>query len=301
MSDDGKFINVSDVKIDLGNVGDLNKPASALVNRIAESIGGFTTPIYKVLDAYAEAKSNKILANSKIEIAELEQRATYRLSYEEINRQRNIENITLKALPHLREVADAKEIETDWLVYFFDRSRLISDADMQEHLARILAQETNVPGSVSRRSISLMSQLEKHEAELFSRLCRYVVHIDGDLEAIVLVPNLPNSPYDDLDFEKLLHLSHIGLISYDGRSGFSICELKRTENFEYCQQSMIIEFQNNSNSLNMGYVMLTKAGKELARYCEVAPSEEFLQSIITHWVGNGASIYSCLPETKFNV
>ena len=56
---------------------------------------------------------------------------------EEAIKQRNIESITAKALPQVEESATPQNIENDWIANFFDKSRLISDDEMQVLWSRL--------------------------------------------------------------------------------------------------------------------------------------------------------------------
>jgi hypothetical protein len=57
------------------------------------------------------------------------------------------------------------------LTYFFERSRLVSDSEMQSLWGKLLAGEANSPGSFARRTVDSVSSLEKTDAQLFTNLC----------------------------------------------------------------------------------------------------------------------------------
>jgi hypothetical protein len=89
---------------------------------------------------------------------------------------------------------------------------------MQILWARILASEAEVPGSFSKRTLEVLSVLEKTEAHLFTSVCRFVVQ-DSQAVAAILQPDDVDLPtiYTELGLntEALLHLSTIGLVNYD--------------------------------------------------------------------------------------
>jgi hypothetical protein len=62
------------------NLGDLTKPATVLVEKISEAIGGIFRPSQIRRIADAEAQAEKIEAISQIEITDLQRRAMYRFS-----------------------------------------------------------------------------------------------------------------------------------------------------------------------------------------------------------------------------
>src|SRR6266542_4826978 len=88
-------------------------------------------------------------------------RAMHRFIEEEAHRQKNIEDITAKALPQLEEGAKPDAMEDDWVTNFFDKSRIVSDTQMQDLWSRVLAGEANTPGAYSKRTVNFLSDLDK--------------------------------------------------------------------------------------------------------------------------------------------
>lgn len=76
--------------------------------------------------AKAEAEADLIMAETQIELSDMQRRAV-RLGNEEARKQKNIEDIIRRALPDLKEDAEPHKLKDDWLVYFFDRCRLVSE------------------------------------------------------------------------------------------------------------------------------------------------------------------------------
>src|SRR5438105_2045776 len=97
----------------------------------------------------------------------------HRFLEEEAQRQKNIEEITNKALPQLKEGSDPSAMEDDWVTNFFDKSRIVSDSEMQDLWSRVLAGEANAPGTYSKRTVNFLPDLDKVDAELFSKLCSF--------------------------------------------------------------------------------------------------------------------------------
>src|ERR1035437_5626993 len=106
-------------------LGDLTKPATVLIEKISEAVGGVFKPWQIVRVAKAEAVADQLRAESHIQISELQQRALRRFLVEEGKKQSNIEDITEKALPLLSEESKPQDIEDDWITKFFDKSIII--------------------------------------------------------------------------------------------------------------------------------------------------------------------------------
>jgi hypothetical protein len=73
------------------NFGDLTKPATVLIEKISDAIGGIYRPHQIRRIAEAEAQADRIKAVSQIEITELHLRAMIRFFSEEAKKQQNIE------------------------------------------------------------------------------------------------------------------------------------------------------------------------------------------------------------------
>ena len=176
----------------LVNLGELSKPATVLIEKISKAVGTLYEPVHIVKVAEAEAKAAKIRAESEAEAAmivekseierlALRQRTIYRLITEETQRQKNMEDITAESLPHLNANANPDAMEDDWIANFFDKCRIVSDGQMQSLWSRILAGEANTPGALSKRTVNFVSDFDKSDADLFTRLCGFSWTIEGNL------------------------------------------------------------------------------------------------------------------------
>jgi hypothetical protein len=136
----------------LAILGELSKPATVLIEKISDAIGGIFKPYQIVRVAKAEAEAERIRAELQIQITDLHKRAFYRFLEEEAKKQLNIEGITQRALPLLNEKSSPENVEDDWITNFFDKCRIVSDDDMQQLWSRILAGEANSPGAFSKKN-----------------------------------------------------------------------------------------------------------------------------------------------------
>jgi len=112
----------------------------------------------------------------------LEIRTTTRQNYLEQRRQLNIEEITAIAAENLRSqtnVADEK-VDVDWINRFFSIAGDISTSQMQELWGRILAGEVKQPGSFSLRTLDVIRNLSKVEAELFTKFATLRLYAEGE-------------------------------------------------------------------------------------------------------------------------
>jgi hypothetical protein len=272
------------------NLGELSRPATVLVKKISDAIGGIFRPHQIRRIAQAEAEAEKIRAVSQLEITALQDRAISRFFIEEAKKQYNIETITSKALPLLEDGASPQNIEDDWIAHFFDKCRLISDEDMQTLWSKVLAGEANRPGRYSKRTISLISSLDKGDAELFRRLCSFVWQI-GDL--VPLIYNDADEIYtaSEVYFNSLIHLEETGLISFLPVTGYRRKGLPQRLAVLFYAKPFIIEFPRlENNNLPIGMVLLSQAGQQLAPICESAPCPGFQEYVVARWRNMGLRI-----------
>jgi uncharacterized protein DUF2806 len=266
------------------NLGDLSKPANTLIEKISAAIEGLSKPFQIRRVAQAKADADRIRAVTRIEITELEHRAMSRLFAEEAKKQHNIEAITLKALPDVSPESRPADVEDDWITNFFDKCRLISDEQMQSLWARILAGEANSPGKFSKRTVNLVGSLDKSDATLFSQLCGFVFMIGPPTP---LIYNLNYKIYNDagLNFGALSHLESTGLIHFDFNSDYFREGLGKKALVHYFGSPVWIKFPGDlkENQLNIGHVLLTKAGEELAPLSGAPPREGFVDLVKKHW------------------
>src|SRR3546814_9428388 len=76
---------------------------------------------------------------------------------------------------------------------------------------KILSGETNTPGSFSKKTVNLLHEMDKSDAEMFNTLMKFTWVSGGPL---VLVFDITDRIYLDngISFSMLEHLSSIGLV-----------------------------------------------------------------------------------------
>ncbi len=265
------------------NLGDWSKPADTLIKKISNATGMLYEPLHIKRIAKAEAKAELIKAQSEIEITDLHRRAAQRWVEEEAQRQKNMEEITAKALPNLNEDANPDSMGNDWIANFFDKCRIVSDTEMQELWSRILAGEANAPGSFSKRTVNFLSDLDKAEADLFTKLCGFVWDI-GASHPLVFDHRSEIYNGQGINFYNLTQLDSIGLIQFSPTTGFVYHEPPRKFRGVYYDKTLKLETpQNTKNELAIGQVIFTPIGLEFASICGSKPVDGFWEYVMEQW------------------
>ena len=199
------------------NVGELARPATVLIERISDAVGGIAKPYQVERLAKSESKAAMIRTESDIEISDLRLRAANRFINEEMSKQANMESITAKAIPHLKEDSSPESMNDDWLTNFFEKCRIVSDSNMQDLWASILAGEANAPGAFSRKTVNLMADLEQRDAEIFRNLCRFSWTVPGNIPITPVIFDYEHEIYGrhGISFDSCTHLDTLGLVLFE--------------------------------------------------------------------------------------
>jgi hypothetical protein len=273
----------------LVNASGLSKPVDTLATKISNAIGRHFDPRQEIRMAEAEARADRIrrvgTAETDIEIAELQERAAYRFANEEMTKQINMESITEKALPGLKDNANPEAMDNDWIINFFDKCRMVSDDDMQQIWAGILAGEANNSGSFSRRTVNLVADLDKRNAQLFRNLCGFAWMI-GFTEVLVFDTNADIYRRNGITFDSLAQLETFGLIRYDS-APFGRINLGKHFTVFYYGNPIDLKFPDGVERLSIGATLLTQSGRELAPICGSTPVEGFFDYVYDRWAGEG--------------
>jgi len=265
------------------NFGDLSKPVDTLIHKISDAIGVLYEPKKIINIAKAESKAMEIKAITELRIQELQKRALTRFIHEETKKQENIEKIIEKAIPSISENAETEKVEQDWLFSFFDKSKLISDNEMQKLWSNILAGESNSPGKYSKKTLEILSCLDKKDAILFTKLCSFGFQL-GNI--VIVIFDVMENIYNDygINFNSLTHLENIGLLNYDNLTGFVRTKLPQKIQMYYYGKSFFIEFPNEkNNTLNIGKILLSNSGQELAEICGSKKNDSIFEYTTNKW------------------
>lgn len=272
-------------------------PANKLIDNVSAAIGKVYEPHYKIKMAKAEAKQIELIGealrnNTDVSIKydkgeiiadttdfdDLVKRTQSRLGYQEICKQQNIESVTQKAYLLLSDEKECSEepVDKDWMIRFFNSVEDISDDDMQNLWAKILAGEVKQPKSFSLRTLETLKNLSKDEALLFEKICKLKIII----EAAAYFPNYQEYwKQNDASFDDFLLLTECGLISAQSDivsevivSHEMITNLTENRNI----QIMAISKAKQDKTLNIEIFPFTKIGIEISKLFECDISDENL-------------------------
>ncbi|MBO5136188.1 MAG: DUF2806 domain-containing protein [Clostridia bacterium] len=136
-------------------------------------------------------------------------------------------DIVSKALNLLVPSASPGDIDSDWLLQFMDKIRLVSESEFQIIWAKILAEECNSPGTIPKAVLHILEQMDKDSAKSFMRVASLSVnYIDSDSSGCcpIILRDEHTSYYDSMGvtLDDLIELQSLGLIIMaDGLTRYS--------------------------------------------------------------------------------
>jgi len=263
-------------------VGKLSEPISKLIDSVSAAASGYARPHQIRRVAAAEAEALIIQTEAEIKSTELRYRAASRIGYLEIRRQQIIESIISKAKNQLPETVSKRPVDEDWIFQFFEIAKDVSNQDMQELWARILAGEVGEPGSFSPRTLHLVRLLKPDDANLFSKLCDYVSD-----EYIVLRHRIIDDYFIEHMFphSDLFHLQSLGLVTADPDILLDLPADIEGYKMSYGSRSVYFEKRTLDQPHSFHAYLLTEMGEELYKLTEPEPDYDYLDLLIKCYHG----------------
>lgn len=202
-----------------------------------------------------------------------------KMTYMEYYKANNFLSIAKKADLYYQEPIRADttaSCDFDWFVRFFEEAGNVSDDTMQNMWAKILAGEIAHPSSFSLKTIDVMKNLSKKDAELFIKICSHSFVRD---KTNWFLPNEDEYLKSvGITYTDILKLNELGLIFNDG-----IIALNMSVNNEpsiltssYNSIMLVSSSSGEDELVSIGQFPFTEAGKELSTMTNGSASDEDL-------------------------
>lgn len=107
----------------------------------------------------------------EIKQAPIEDRALKRKKNDELRKQQNMEAIVLRAIQYCSDENITDRADQDWFSSFVSLAEGISNKNMQDLWAKILAGEVSKPGSFSLKTLQTFRTMSITEAKLLAKAC----------------------------------------------------------------------------------------------------------------------------------
>lgn len=209
----------------------------------------------------------------------------------------NFANVLALAAPMVEDPDRAAEIDPEWAEKFKGYAEKAFDEDVQRMWGAVLAGEVDNPGTFSKRSMSILSDMSKQEAELFKRACswclpRFYAANSYQTPASCLVADPDSkSTYNNgaLSLFDLNTLDAIGLVSTSAIRYVMFPQGKTA--FWYGETIFLVTNEGESpKKVNMPGFSLTACGLELANLTDMGCAPELEKTLRAYLEGNGLVI-----------
>jgi len=261
----------------------LSQPLVKLIEVCSTGIGKFYEPTHIKRIAKADAEAYRILSEaieqspiipSVIKDGKLSMDASdcdvisirikERVAFQEFKKQVNIENVISKAYCQLKdeEKVSSDSVDEDWVTRFFNYVGEVSNEEMQFIWGSILAGEIKETGSFSLRTIDVLRNMSKNEAQTFNRLSSLIMKSIGEREHYQFIYyELEILKHFNIDLFDIVKLTDIGLISQELL--YKNTQHNKIKTAVYGNQLITIQCTDNKCNYAIPVKKLTKAGEEL--------------------------------------
>ena len=260
----------------MGALVDINTDGLA---KLAQTIGNWLGLEARAIERNAEAEAyahiRKVDAENAANLVRLqgeEQVANYILAREKrkLNNVQSIVSMTQEQFIEGEKVSD-EPVNPDWLNRFFSIVEDVSDAEMQQLWARILAGEVKKPKSYSLRTLEVLRNMSKEEAEQITKASQYVLY-----GGIICSEDF------GINLESQSFLDEMGLIC-----GEELLKAYTIHTDDYTHividnNRVLRLFTQKEIKVKLRHYTLTKAGKEIFTLTE-ADKKQFIIDLANHF------------------
>lgn len=288
------------------------KPLEKLIDVVSNAVGGILKPWQTIREAKAQAKSESIIAieqaKTKAIIEGDTEKAKYleaineRLVNKEKKRQKNIEEVVSTAGTILEAEKDvsSEPVNSDWATRFFDIVQDVSDNEMQLLWGQILAGEIKQPKSYSLRTLEILRNMTKEEAELFQKVAQFVL-VQGDA---FLFSSKDVLKKFGIYYSNIAKLIEIGLLQpgdFVEKNYFSDSTSDNSFGIVYGDFVVIIKQMANARKITIPVRLLTTSGKELFKLINIIPNMDYIKELAVAIKRNDVKVsYSKITDIDEN-
>ncbi len=204
-----------------------------------------------------------------------------------------------RAIPSMDDPEKIGELDDDKAEYWRSHAEKARSDEMRTLWAAILAGEVNKPGAVSKRTMSIVSDMGRNDAEVFEKLC--AMSIGGYCKSIskMMSPKLfaeagIDNTYceETIVYGEIANMESLGLVKMGSQYIFEL----RDKAFVAAigEREYVIRKDGENDKLTFSSVTFTDYGTELASLFVLGTSTMLLPAFVKH-VENTGLIIQELP------
>jgi hypothetical protein len=234
------------------------------------------------LEAAVGTATRRALADSEdaqADVPSLAQRFRDRLMHGEARRQANLEAIFALALDQIAtRTAGSGRVDPVWLDRFVALAGTVHDEELRKVWGLALAQEAARPGSIARRTLAVLADLEPRDLALFAKLARFVI--------LNFVVRLEDAFFVDkgLQVDDFLYFEEIGLVRSGGgqaKTFTSQADDSFVTHLLYRDRVLRVTHDDAGKTLSFPCYRLTTAGSELSELVDCAEDNDYVVGVVS--------------------
>ena len=173
----------------------------------------------------------------------------------------------------------------EWIDDFFDKARKCSDENIQHLWAKVLAGEAKNAGSFSKKTLSILTEIEPEDAKIFANLNHFKCKISftdpeesekilgGDIVLVFVEDNPEIYREYGISFNSIQQLESYGLLTYIQGYRFNFTfddDSYRFVSIKYFHKEIELELKKlgENHILPAGSFRLSLAGEQLLTLCQ---------------------------------
>jgi len=240
----------------------------------------------------AKSTENPAISNDKV-LATLHESAQRRAEFQNLKAQLNLESIATFAAEDLKDEGPVSEepVDEDWSTRFFKYAEDISNEEMQTLWGKILAGEIKRPKSFSLRTLELLRNLSKEEADLFTKAANLAVSRNNEAFLYKGKEGDTLEKYA-LNFNSIAHLIEIGLVHPGDLVTYNFKQVDRISNTYFTCGNIILFVNREANSpvSSIDINTFTKSGIELLSLITQQPPIDYLKELAGNLSNSGTTV-----------
>ena len=197
-------------KFSLVSFDGMSEVFKLLINKISDAVGWIAVEG----NPKQIAKQVYIEEIKKSDLSPLEKAAAISNAKKTIKQYINQSKTIKMAADYMSDTVNPNDLDDDWISYWMDKVRLISNEQFQLIWAKLLASELEEPGRYTLRFMRFLSELNHSDAELFQKVAGLIMFSD-DQNAFIF------DYADYISHLEFLRLCEIGVLN-DTESELSV-------------------------------------------------------------------------------
>lgn len=272
--------------IDFGNIGEpAAKVANNFIDKVSSALEWMVTP-KNIKPAIIEANKSIIeeIANRQ-DINPIE-RAAIVSNYKKIVKEyQNQVDIIRIAVEHLDPNLVPGDVNNDWITFFFDKVKDVTEDYMKEIWGKILAEEFNKPNSYTKQFIHILSIMDSKLAKSFQKIRSSCFYAEPYIYTFIYrtngkeIKNVNKYQEMSLYISDFKELDSLGLIQHRYSDFHSLVIKNKT--FDYGNRQ--VKLNTDKRSIAIGNVTLTSVGKQLCRIVPMKYDDKIFELCIDSW------------------